>query len=86
MEIGVELNAGTSKFKLDLNELGCVEVWRTEVVHVRDKKTVLEFGYMEPLGSDTGVLFSHNYPTREHPLQYDLLLVSQNLRKFFSKH
>jgi hypothetical protein len=35
VEIGIEFNAETSKFKLDLNELGCVEVWRTEVVQVR---------------------------------------------------
>ena len=38
MENCIEVNAQTSKFKLDLNELGCVEVWRTEMVHVRDKR------------------------------------------------
>lgn len=58
----------TSKFKLDLNELGCVEVWRTEVAQVRDKKTDLDIGNIKSSGSDTGVLFSHNYLTREHPL------------------
>jgi hypothetical protein len=68
MEIGIEVNAETSKLKLDLNEFVCVEVWRTEEVQVRDKKTVLDFGIIEPSGSDTGVLFSHNYSTREHPL------------------
>jgi hypothetical protein len=34
MEIGIEVNAETSIFKLDLNELGCVEMWWTEVVQV----------------------------------------------------
>ena len=68
MQIGIELNAETSKFKLDLNELGCVEVWWTEVVQVRDKKTVSDFGNIKPSVADTGMLFSHNYPTREHPL------------------
>jgi hypothetical protein len=34
MEIGIEVNAETSIFKLDLNELGCVEMWWAEVVQV----------------------------------------------------
>lgn len=38
MEVGIEVNAETPKFKLDLNELGCVEVWRTEVFQVCDKR------------------------------------------------
>jgi hypothetical protein len=58
----------TSKFKLDLNELGCVEVWQMEVVQVADKKTDLDISNIEPSDSDSGVLFSHNYLTREHPL------------------
>jgi len=38
MEIAIEVNAETPKFKFDLNELGYAEVWRTEVVQVRDKR------------------------------------------------
>lgn len=38
MEIGIEVNDETPKLKLDLNELGCAEVWRTELVRVRDKR------------------------------------------------
>jgi hypothetical protein len=68
MEIGTEVNAEISIFKLDLNELGCVEVWWTEVVQVHFQKTVLDFANIEPSDFDTGVLFSHNYPTGEHPL------------------
>jgi hypothetical protein len=38
MKIGIEVNTETSLFKLDLNDLGCVEMRWTEVVQVHFQK------------------------------------------------
>jgi hypothetical protein len=59
MEISLEVNAEKSTIKIDVNDLGYVDVRRMEVVQVRVQKTVCDVGNTEPSGSDTKVLVSY---------------------------